>query len=96
MRYRQVRVRPLKDNSPSAVEKPLLADDVYRQIINIGRHNVPIVDYHVFLRNGMTLEEALRKSRQDGVQYGLTALSSNLKSEAEAEKWIRPYAGKPV
>jgi hypothetical protein len=96
VRYHKVRVRPLKDNSPSAVGKPLLADDVYRQIINIGRHNVPIVDYHVFLRNGMSLEQALHKSRQDGVQYGLTALSSSVKSEADAEKWLRPYAGKPV
>jgi len=96
VRYHKVRVRPLADNPPSYVGTPLLADAVYRQIINIGRHNVPMVDYHAFLRNGMTLEQALRKSRQDGIQYGFTAISTSVRTDADAEKWIRPFAGKPV
>ncbi len=96
VRYHKVRVRPFRDNSPSALEKPLLADDVYRQIINIGRHNVPMVDYHAFLRNGMTLEQALSKSRRDGIQLGLVASTANVRSEGDAEKWLRPYAGRPV
>ncbi len=73
-----------------------MVDEIYRDIINIGRHNVPIVDYHVFLRAGMTLESALRKSRQDGIQYGISAEAATLQGDAEAGRWLRPFRDKPV
>ena len=73
-----------------------MVDDVYREIINIGRHNVPMVDYHVYLRGGMSLKDALRKSRHDGIQYGVTASISVVKNDAGAERWLNPLQGKPV
>lgn len=94
--YRQVRVRPLPDNLPAYTSAPPVVDEVYREIINIGRHNVPMVDYHVFLRNGMTLEGALRKSRKDGIQYGITATTATLKSDADAQRWLNSLARRPV
>lgn len=94
--YRSVRVRPLPDNLPAYTGPAPVVDDVYRQIINTGRHNVPMVDYHVALRPGMTLEQALRKSRSDGLQYGLVADSAALKTDAAAQRWLRPLLGKPV
>lgn len=94
--YRTVRVRPLPDDLPAYAGPAPVVDEVYREIINIGRHNLPMVDYHVFLRGGMTLGDALKKSRQDGIQYGITAESTALKSDADAEKWLRPMAGRPV
>lgn len=94
--YRSVRVRPLPDNLPAYTGPAPVVDEVYREIINIGRHNVPMVDYHVFLRDGMTLEDALRKSREDGIQYGITAETAIVKNDADAEQWLRPLVGKPV
>ena len=47
--YRKVRVRPLPDNLPAYTGASPVVDNVYREIINIGRHNVPMVDYHVYL-----------------------------------------------
>jgi hypothetical protein len=44
----------------------------------------------------MTLEDALQKSRQDGIQYGITADAAALKNDADAEQWLRPLLGKPV
>lgn len=96
--FKSVRVRPLPDDLPEytvAAPAPVV-DEVYREVINIGRHNVPMVDYHVFVRDGMTLESMLRKSRADGIQYGITADANRLKSDADAERWLRPFAGKPV
>jgi hypothetical protein len=94
--FKSVRVRSLPDDLPAYMGAAPVVDDVYRAIINIGRHNVPMVDYHVFLRDGMTLDDALRKSRQDGIEYGITAEASTLKSDAHAERWLRPFTGKPV
>ena len=96
--YRSVRVRPLPGNLPAYTsEAPApVVDDVYRQIINIGRHNVPMVDYHVFLRAGMSLEDALRKSRKDGIQYGITTEAAALKNDADVARSLQPLSGKPV
>ena len=94
--YRKVRVRPLSDNLAAYTGAPPVADGTYRDIINIGRHNVPMVDYDVYLRNGMTLEQALRKSRADGIQYGLTVASTTVKNDAGAHRWLASLAHKPV
>lgn len=94
--YRMVRVRPLPDNLPEYTTAPPVVDDVYREIINIGRHNVPMVDYHVFLRPGMTLEDALRKSRKDGIQYGITVTSKNVKDEVATKRWLDNLSERPV
>jgi hypothetical protein len=96
--FRSVRVRPLPDSLPAyTVSAPApVADETFRQIINIGRHNVPMVDYHAFLRDGMTLDQLLEKSRRDGLQYGVTALSSQFRDDEAAERWVSGYAGRPV
>jgi Domain of Unknown Function (DUF1080) len=96
VKYPRVRVRPLPDDLPAYTSPPPVVDDVYRAIINIGRHNVPMVDYHVFLRDGMTLEDALRKSRSDGIQYGITATASSVKTDADAHRWLGSLANRPV
>jgi len=69
--FRSVRVRPLPDPLPASDGAAPTVDEVYREVINIGRHNVPMVDYHVNLRGGLTLESALQKSRRDGIEYGI-------------------------
>jgi hypothetical protein len=94
--YRRVRVRPLPDDLPAYTGPPPVVDDVYRAIINIGRHNAPMVDYHVLLNSDLTLDDALRKSRRDGIQYGITADASSLKSEQDVEQWLGPLERKPV
>ncbi len=94
--FRSVRVRPLPDDLPAYVGAPPVVDDVFREVINVGRHNVPMVDYHAYLRPGLTLERALQKSRADGIQLGITAGTSQITSDAAAERWLKPLAGKPV
>src|SRR5262249_29737798 len=69
-RFRSVRVRPLDDFLTDNGVAPKV-DDTWREIVNIGRHNVPMVDYHVHLKGGLTLEQALAKSRRDGIAYGI-------------------------
>jgi hypothetical protein len=68
--FRTVRVKPLPDDLATPGETPVV-DDVFRQIIEIGRHNLPMIDHHVHLKEGLTLEQALARSRRDGIEYGI-------------------------
>jgi 3-keto-disaccharide hydrolase len=69
-RFRSVRVRPLPENTPTPGPIPV-ADETFKQIIDVGRHNIPMADFHVHLKEGLTLEQALAKSRRDGIEYGI-------------------------
>lgn len=94
--YSSVRVRPLPDDLPLYTGQMPVVDDIYREVIDIGRHNIPMVDYHVFLRKGLTLTDALSKSRKDGIQYGITANTVEIRNDAGASRWLQPLIGRPV
>mgnify|MGYP005811351379 CR=1 FL=1 len=68
--FRNILVRPLPDDDAPPVEKPVV-DDTWRALLELGAHNYPVVDYHVHLKSGWTLDEALRESRRTGIQYGI-------------------------
>jgi hypothetical protein len=94
--YRSVRVRALPDDLPAYTGPAPVVDETFLEIINIGRHNLPMVDYHVYLRPGLTLDEALRKSRKDGLQYGITADASRLRNDGAVDQWLAPLGNRPV
>ena len=71
VRFCAIRVRPLPDDLPAPAEPRPAVDSVYRDIVEFGRANIPMVDYHVHLKGGLTLGDALAKSRQVGIEYGL-------------------------
>lgn len=88
--FRSVRVRPLPDNMSVSAPAPVV-DDTFREVINAGRHNVPMVDFHVNLRGGLTLENAVKKSRRDGIEYGIVAAG-----DTASERWVRSMQHQPV
>lgn len=98
--YRSIRVRPLPDNepTPSDAEAPVV-DDIYRQILNLGAANYPMVDFHVHLKGELTLEKALRKSRRDGIAYGLAVNCGKgfpVETNEGARKYLETIKGQPV
>lgn len=94
--YRSVRVRPLADSLPAYTGVAPEADTVFRQIIDIGRHNIPMVDYDVYLRPGMTIEQCLRKSRADGIQQGIVFPSSELPGEDVLSGRVGSLRSQPI
>jgi hypothetical protein len=97
-RFRGVRVRPLPDDVPTQGDAPEV-DQTFRQIIEAGRHNIPMVDYHVHLKGGLTLEHALAKSRRDGIQYGVAVNCGKgfpVESDEGALKFLESMRGQPV
>jgi hypothetical protein len=69
--FRSVRVRPLPDDTPTPAGPAPVGDDTARRIIDTGRHNIPVLDLHVHLLGGFTLDQALTRSLRDGIQYGV-------------------------
>ncbi len=97
-RFRGVRVRPLPDDTPTPGPIPV-ADDVFKQIINVGRHNIPMADFHVHLKTGLTLEQALAKSRRDGIQYGIAVncgVGNPVQTDQAAIQFADSLKGQPV
>ena len=95
-RFRSVKVRPLPDDLP-AVPAPAV-DDTFRALIDLGRNNFPVVDYHVHLKTGLTLEQALAQSRRDGIAYGIAfngGLFNPVTDDAGAIRFYESLRGKP-
>jgi hypothetical protein len=97
-RFRSIRVRPLPDDTPTPGGATVAADAVYKEIVNNGRHNLPMVDYHVHLKEGLTLEQALDKSRRDGIEYGIAVncgLTMTAQNDAQAQQFLDSMKGQP-
>ena len=97
-RFRSVRVRPLADNLPTPAPIPV-ADDVFKAIINTGRHNIPMVDFHVHLKSGLTLDQAVAKSLRDGIEYGIAVNCGKgfpTETDDAARQFVNSLKGRPV
>lgn len=70
--FRSIMVKPLPDDLPDMEpgRQPVI-DDNYRLITLLNGQNFPIIDTHVHLKGELTMEDALAKSRQAGIFYGI-------------------------
>jgi hypothetical protein len=97
-RFRRIRVRPLPDDLPSA-GPAAPADELARDIITLGDRNIPLVDYHVHLRPGLTLEQGLAHSRLHGIQYGIAVncgKGNAVQDDDAARRFFEGMKGQPV
>ncbi len=96
-RFRSVRVRPLADDLPTPGPIPV-ADALFAKIINTGRANYPMVDYHAHLKLGLTLEQVVAKSMRDGIFYGLALNCGKgfAETDAEARAFVESMEHAPV
>ncbi|QOY86644.1 DUF1080 domain-containing protein [Paludibaculum fermentans] len=97
--YKSIRVRPLSDELPTTKIAYPPPDQTFVDIINYGAHNIPMVDFHVHLKLGLTLEQALQKSRQDGIMYGIAVNCGKgfpVQDDATARQFVESLKGQPV
>jgi len=93
--FRNLRVRPLPESESTTSALPEV-DDTFRKIIELGAKNYPLIDWHVHLKPGLGVKEALDKSRRDGIYYGIAAncgRQSQYKTEAGALAFIDSVRG---
>ena len=58
-----------------------------------------MVDFHVHLKGGLTLEQALEKSRRDGIQYGIAVNCGKgfpVEDDEGARRFFESMTGQPV
>jgi hypothetical protein len=88
--FKNIRVRPLPDNAPQLSDEKPVVDDLYRDIIRLGAQNYPMVDYHVHLKGGLTIEQALANSRRTGIFYGV-AINCGQGFPVHSDESVRQY-----
>lgn len=69
--FRNIMVKPLPDEAVFDQKQELLDPDLEKEITRLHTIGFPIVDLHVHLKGGLTMEEALRQSRFKGIDYGI-------------------------
>ena len=96
--FTNIRVRPLPDTAdPAAIEHPAV-DELYREVIRLSTENYPVVDYHVHLKGGLTLEQALENSRRLGINYGIAincGLGFPVHSDDSVQQYLDSMKGQP-
>jgi hypothetical protein len=96
--FRNIRVKLLPDDLPADTAERPVVDGVYRELLRMNAENFPVVDYHVHLKGGLTIEEALKESRRLGIQYGIAingGLGFPTTNDAAAEDFLRSMKGQP-
>ncbi len=96
--FKNIRVRPLPDNLTTPSQEKPAVDDLYRQTMQLGEENYPVVDYHVHLKGGLTLEQALANSRRLGIDYGIAincGLSFPVHDDASVHDYLETMKGQP-
>lgn len=96
---RNIRVRELPNTAAfTSVERPV-ADEIDAELVRLGAANYPVVDWHVHLKGGLTLEDALREQRRTGIQYGIAVncgLGFPIHDDAGARNFLESVKGQPV
>jgi hypothetical protein len=96
--FRSIRVRRLPDTVAAPASAPVV-DDTYRELLRLGAANFPVVDYHTHLKADLSLEDALRRWREQGIYAGIAVnggLSFPISSDDGLELFLSELEGKPV
>jgi hypothetical protein len=96
--FRNIRARRLPDDVQATAAAPVV-DNTYRELLRLSGANFPVVDYHTHLKQGLTIDEVLRRWREQGIYAGVAVnggLSFPVNSDAGLEPFLREMRGKPV
>jgi hypothetical protein len=96
--FRKIRARRLPDNVQATAAAPVV-DNTYRELLRLSGANFPVVDYHTHLKETLTLDDVLRRWRDQGIYAGVAVnggLGFPVSSDAGLEPFLREMRGKPV
>lgn len=97
--FREIMVRVLPDTAPAADTQVIKFDDYDAQVVKLGQENYPVVNFHVHLKGGLTLPEALAESRRSGVFYGVAVncgVGFGVTNDTGIVEYLESMKGQPV
>jgi hypothetical protein len=96
--FKDIRVRPLPDSAAQISNEQPQVDENYRDIMRLGAANFPVVDYHVHLKGGLTIDAALANSRRLGINYGIAincGLGFPVHNDDSVHEYLASMKGQP-
>jgi hypothetical protein len=97
--YRNLQVKRLPNDLPDETPSAAAFNEYEQEILRFGAANYPVVNYHVHLKGGLTLDEALAESRRTGVFYGMAlncGLGFAVTNDAGIYDYLKQFEGKPA
>jgi len=95
--YKNIKVKPLPDDLPTP-GKALDDQEFEKKIVDLGARNFPLLDLHVHLKSGLTLDDALKNARMYGYSYGIAincGLKMGFETNGEVLEFLDNYARPP-
>jgi hypothetical protein len=80
-------------------DKPTGTDAVDAEIARLNQAGFPLTDFHVHLKGGLTIEEAVALSKRTGIKYGIAAncgLKFPITDDRGIEDFVAALKGQPV
>jgi hypothetical protein len=85
--FKNIQIKPL----PKAEKFPLLVSKEWDDVVTkMMLENFPLIDFHVHLKGGLTIEQACENSRKLGINYGI-APNCGLKFPVTDDKSLYAY-----
>ena len=69
------------------------------EIARLKQAGYPLVDFHIHLKGGLTIDEAVALSRRNGIKYGIAAncgLKFPITDDRGIERFVQSLKGRPV
>ena len=93
--FRNIRVKALPDETPVPV-----ADESWDEMVTkLMQPGFPLIDYHVHLKGGLTIEEVVQNSQTVGINYGIApncGLKFPVTNDSTLYAYIESVAGSPT
>jgi len=97
--FRNIYVKTLPGTARPDDMRPGQEIEFQKRITSYHAAYTPLIDYHVHLKGGLTLEEALHKSRQAGITYGIAencGLGFRVTDDEGLKQFLRKLENQPV
>lgn len=96
--FRRIVVRPMPETISGRLPVNEM-DEIDNKIAELQENNFPVVDYHIHLKGGLTLQQALANSFKVGVNYGIAVncgIGFPVHDDAGALEFLQQFEGKPA
>jgi len=97
--FRNIRVKSLPDGNRSEDSRSAEQIAYEKRISAFHAKELPLIDYHVHLKGGLTLEQALEKSLEAGITYGIAencGLGFPVINDEQLKRSFDRLEGRPV